>query len=200
VATIERTGAEDVAWNLADLYAGGADDPGLERDVARCEEDAAAFRDRYLGRVAELDAPALVEAIEERQRIDEVLTRAAYFAHLNFSTNMADPPRGALVARLTEKEASLGAELLFFTLELAALPEEAADLLRAVASLAAGAAEVPPASAVGAGGARRDREVGLGCLGLVAPVRGAARCAPRHARRGGGRARDGDVTPVRRRP
>jgi oligoendopeptidase F len=135
VATIERTGAEDVAWNLADLYAGGADDPGLERDVARCEEDAAAFRDRYLGRVAELDAPALVEAIEERQRIDEVLTRAAYFAHLNFSTNMADPPRGALVARLTEKEASLGAELLFFTLELAALPEEAADLLLAAPEL-----------------------------------------------------------------
>ena len=48
---------------------------------------------------------------------------------------MADPPRGALVARLTEKGAALDTQLLFFGLELAALDDDAADALLAGAEL-----------------------------------------------------------------
>ena len=55
MATIEVTGAEEVAWDLSDLYA-GADDPALEQDVSETEAAAAAFRERYRGKVAELDA------------------------------------------------------------------------------------------------------------------------------------------------
>jgi oligoendopeptidase F len=44
---------------------------------------------------------------------------------------MADAPRGALVARLTEAGAALDTQLLFFGLELADLDEEAADALLA---------------------------------------------------------------------
>jgi oligoendopeptidase F len=134
VATIELTGAEEVAWDLTDLYA-GPDDPALEGDVAETEAAAAAFRERYHGKVAELDAAALAEAIAERERIDEVFTRAAYFAHLNFSTNMADSARGALVARMTEKGAAVDTELLFFTLELAEIDDEPADALIAAPEL-----------------------------------------------------------------
>jgi oligoendopeptidase F len=131
MATIETTGAEEIAWDLSDLYS-GPDDPAFERDIADTERAATAFRERYHGRVATLDAAGLAEAIAERQRIDEVFTRAAYFAHLRFSTDMADAARGALVARLTEKGAVLDTELLFFTLELAALEDgEAAALLEA---------------------------------------------------------------------
>jgi oligoendopeptidase F len=134
MATIEVTGAEDVAWDLTDLYT-GAHDPALERDLREAEEGTAAFRDRYRGKVAGLDAATLRDAIVERERIDEVFNRAAYYAHLNFATNMADPPRGALVAKLTEKEAALGAELLFFTLELAELDDDRAEALLAAPEL-----------------------------------------------------------------
>ena len=48
---------------------------------------------------------------------------------------MADPPRGALVARLTEKGAALDTQLLFFGLEIAALDDEAAEALLATAAL-----------------------------------------------------------------
>ena len=128
MTTTELTGAEDIAWDLSDLYDGG-DDSRLEADVQDADEAAAAFRDRYHGNVAELSASELREAIEERERIESILTRAIYYAHLWFSTDMADPARGALVARLTEKGAALDTQLLFFGLEIADLEDDAAEAL-----------------------------------------------------------------------
>jgi oligoendopeptidase F len=130
MTTTELTGAEDVAWDLSDLYESG-DDPRIEQDVAEVEEAAAAFRERYHGRVAELSASELAEAIDERERIESIFTRAIYFAHMRFSTDMADAPRGALLARLTEKGAVVDTQLLFFGLELADLDDAAADALLA---------------------------------------------------------------------
>jgi oligoendopeptidase F len=130
MTTIEQTGAEEVAWDLSDLYDGG-DDPRLEADVQGADEAAGAFRERYYGKVAELSAAELREAIEERERIESIVTRAIYYAHLWFSTDMADPARGALVARVTERGAALDTQLLFFGLEIAELPDEAAEALLA---------------------------------------------------------------------
>jgi oligoendopeptidase F len=134
MATTELTGAEDVAWDLTDLYA-GIDDPQLDADVAEADTAAAAFRDRYHGAVADLDAPALAEAVAEYERIESILVRALTFAHLLFATNMADPTRGALVARLGEKAAALDTQLLFFGLEWAATPDDRADALLEAADL-----------------------------------------------------------------
>jgi oligoendopeptidase F len=126
MATTEITGAEEVAWDLSDLYE-GADDPRFDAEVEEAEDAGAVFRARYHGKVAELSASELAEAIAERERIESLLTRAAYFAHLDFSTNMADPARGALVARLTEKGAALDTQLLFFGLEIAELGDDEAE-------------------------------------------------------------------------
>ena len=134
MTTTEMTGAEEVAWDLSDLYSGG-DDPRIEQDVEQTETAAAAFRERYYGRIAELSAADLREAIEERERIESTFTRAIYYAHLRFSTDMNDSPRGALVARLSEKGAAIDTQLLFFGLELAALEDEQADALLASGEL-----------------------------------------------------------------
>ena len=130
MATTELTGAEDVAWDLGDLY-DGPDDPRIESDIAQAEADAAAFRERYHGKVAELDARALAEAVAEHERIESSVVRPLTYAHLLFATNMADPTRGALVARLGEKAAALETQLLFFPLEWAAVPDDAADAVLA---------------------------------------------------------------------
>jgi oligoendopeptidase F len=130
VATTELTGAEDVAWDLSDLYE-GIDDPRIDADVARAETDAAAFRERYHGKVAGLDAGALAEAVAEYERIESGLVRPLTFAHLVFATNMADPARGALVARLGEKAAALDTQLLFLGLEWASVEDEVAERLLA---------------------------------------------------------------------
>jgi oligoendopeptidase F len=128
MTTTELTGAEEVAWDLSDLYESGAD-PRIEQDVEETDAAAAAFRERYHGRVSELSAAELRDAIEERQRIESTFTRAIYFAHLRFSTDMNDSERGALVARLTEKGATIDTQLLFFGLEIAALEDGHADAL-----------------------------------------------------------------------
>jgi oligoendopeptidase F len=130
MTTTELTGAEDVAWDLSDLYE-GSDDPRIEADIDDADAAAAAFRKRYHGQVAGLSAAELADAIAERERIEEVVTRVAYFAHLHFATDMADPPRGALVARITEKGAALDTQLLFFGLEIAELDDEVAEALLA---------------------------------------------------------------------
>ena len=130
MATTELTGAEDVAWDLSDLYE-GIDDGRIDSDVAQAETDAAAFRERYHGTVAGLGAEALAEAVAEYERIESSLVRPLTFAHLVFATNMADPARGALVARLGEKAAALDTQLLFFGLEWAAVDDAVADALLA---------------------------------------------------------------------
>ncbi len=130
MTTIEQTGAEEVAWDLSDLYASG-DDPRLESDFAEADTAATAFRDRYYGKVATLAAAELAEAIDERERIESIATRALYYAHMHFSTNMADPTRGALVAKLGEKGAGLETQLLFFGLEWAAIEDAPAEELLA---------------------------------------------------------------------
>jgi oligoendopeptidase F len=128
MATTELTGAEEVSWDLSDLYDGG-DDPRIEQDIEHAEAAAAAFRELYYGRVAQLTPAELRTAIEEREKIESAFTRAIYYAHLRFATDTADSPRGALVAKLTEKGAALDTQLLFFGLELAAIEDEKADEL-----------------------------------------------------------------------
>lgn len=128
MTTIEQTGAEAVAWDLSDLYESG-DDPRIEADFAEAEAAATTFRDRYYGKVATLTAAELAEAIDERERIEAIATRALYFAHMDFSTNMAEPSRGALVAKLGEKGAGLETQLLFFGLEWAAIEDGPAEQL-----------------------------------------------------------------------
>ena len=130
MATTELTGAEEVAWDLGDLY-DGTDDPRIESDVAQGEADAAGFRERYHGKVGELDAAALAEAVTEHERIESAVVRPLTYAHLLFATNMADPARGALVARLGEKAAALDTQLLFFALEWATVPDDVAEQLLA---------------------------------------------------------------------
>lgn len=126
----QLTGAEDVAWDLSDLYA-GPDDPKLEGEVGGAERAAAAFRERYYEAVASLAPSELAAAIAEREHIESAIDRALSYAHLRFATDMADPTRGALVGKLQERAAAIETQLLFFTLELAALEDETAAVLLA---------------------------------------------------------------------
>jgi oligoendopeptidase F len=124
------TGAEEVEWDLSDLYA-GPDDPKLEDEAGSAERDAAAFRDRYHGKLATLDAAGLAEATAELERIESAIDRALTYAHLRFATNMADPERGAALSKLKERAAGIETGLLFFVLEWAAVEDAAADALLA---------------------------------------------------------------------
>jgi oligoendopeptidase F len=122
---------QDVAWDLDPLVEGEGPE-GADRMLAEADERAAAFAERYAGRVGELDGAELAAAMRELEQISELVGRVGNYAHLRFSVDTTDPVNGALVARVTEKGTAVETKLLFFELEWAALDDERVEeLLRA---------------------------------------------------------------------
>jgi oligoendopeptidase F len=125
-----------VAWDLSDLL-DGAEDPSAAVD-AMLEEGqrrADAFAEAHAGRVAELDGPGLVAAMQDLAALQDLLGRAGSYAMLSFSENTADPRRGALLQRMQEKATAIETRLLFFDLEWAALDDDRAEELLAADGL-----------------------------------------------------------------
>lgn len=102
---------------------------GVEHLLSEATRLASAFRERYVGQVAKLDAKALAEAMHELEGIQDLSGRASSFAGLDFSTDTADPPRGALLQQAQERSTGLNTALLFFELEWAAVDDEHAERL-----------------------------------------------------------------------
>jgi oligoendopeptidase F len=129
VATETQDPALEAAeWDLEPLVDGeGA--AGVDRHLAAAQKRADAFAQRHAGNVAVLDGPGLVEAMRELADIHELAGRAGTYAHLRFSTNTADPARGALIQRVQELGTAIETKLLFFELEWAALDDAVADEL-----------------------------------------------------------------------
>src|SRR3954447_1131285 len=127
---------ESVAWDLSDLLDGSGDDPGAAVDsmLAAAQERADALA-AHAGRVAELDGQGLLAFMRELGEIQELAGRAASFAMLNFSSNTADPARGAMLQRMQEHATQIETALLFFELEWAALEDDRADELLATDGL-----------------------------------------------------------------
>jgi oligoendopeptidase F len=115
-------------WDLDPLVAGrGAD--GVEEMLAEAARRAGEFAERYGGRVAELDGAGLEEAMRELAEIEDLVGRGGSYASLRFSTDTADPERGALLQRLQEGATEIETKLLFFELEWAELDDQQADEL-----------------------------------------------------------------------
>jgi oligoendopeptidase F len=115
-------------WDLGDLVDGEGQD-GVERQLSEAIELAGKFATAYAGRVAELDATELAAAMRQLETIHDLVGRAASYASLRFSTDTADPPRGALLQRVQEAGTQIETKLLFFELEWAAVDDERADEL-----------------------------------------------------------------------
>ena len=125
-----------VEWNLEPLLDGASDGAaGVESLLDDARRRADAFAAAHAGRVGELDGPGLVAAMDELAEIQDLIGRAGSYASLWFSTNTADPPRGALLQKVQEKGAQLETKLLFFELEWAALDDERAEELLAAEGL-----------------------------------------------------------------
>jgi oligoendopeptidase F len=115
-------------WNLEPLVEGeGAE--GVDRLLAQATELASSFQERYAGHIGELDAEEMAEAMRQLERVQDLAGRAASYAGLNFSTDTADPVRGALLQKAEERSTELETKLLFFELEWAALADDHVERL-----------------------------------------------------------------------
>jgi oligoendopeptidase F len=124
------TGAEQVEWNLDDLFE-GPDDPRIESELDEAIAAAQSFRERYRGRLGELTTAELNEAVAELERIESASTRIETFARLRQAADSSDQARGALVQKVRERNTQIETELLFFDLEWSAVDDEVAEALLA---------------------------------------------------------------------
>ncbi|MDQ6745925.1 MAG: M3 family oligoendopeptidase [Actinomycetota bacterium] len=121
---------QQTEWDLTPL-AGGGEPDGVESLLQDATSRAEAFSAEHAGAVAALDSGGLAAAMRELEAIHELLGRAGSYATLRFSTDTADPGRGALLQRVQEAGTTIETLLLFFELEWAALADERAEELLA---------------------------------------------------------------------
>jgi oligoendopeptidase F len=121
-------------WDLEPLLDGQGEER-VDQQLDEAQARADAFADRYAGRVAELEPEEFVAAMREVADLYELVGKAGSYASLRFSTNTADPARGALLQKVSERGTAIETKLLFFGLEWAALDDERAEELLAADGL-----------------------------------------------------------------
>jgi len=123
-ATPDRHPGDLPEWDLSGLYA-GADAPELQADLDTAAKAAAAFQGAHLGCVAERTGEALGEAVAAYEQIQENLGRILAFAYLRYAADVSDAARGGFLQDMQEKTNAIGKDLLFFTLEINRLSDDA---------------------------------------------------------------------------
>lgn len=109
-------------WDLTDLYP-APDAPELADDIARLETMATDFAARYQGKLADLDAAAMLDCIETYQQIDIIAGRIMSYAGLRYYQNTVDPARAKMLGDLQGRITDITTPLVFFSLEFNRIPD-----------------------------------------------------------------------------
>ncbi len=126
---LEQFGA-DVHWNLGDLYS-GMDDPRIEAALLDGTARADAFQTHYRGKIdtPDLTAATLANAIQDYESLWMEAGKPISYAVFCLKKNNGDPARGAFLQKMREAGTRLSLPMLFFDLELAAVPDETLEPL-----------------------------------------------------------------------
>ncbi|MEQ8898553.1 MAG: M3 family oligoendopeptidase [Roseovarius sp.] len=111
-------------WDLTDLYA-SEDAPELQRDMDWLQKECAAFAADYEGKLATLGAAGLLTCIERDEKISAIAGRIMSFAGLRYHQITTDPGRAKFLSDCQEKITTYTTPLVFFTLELNRLEDDA---------------------------------------------------------------------------
>lgn len=123
-------------WDLSDLYP-APDAPEFAHDMAWLETACTDFAARYEGKLATLDAAAMLDCVKAYEAIDIVAGRLMSFAGLRYYQNTMDSERAKFMADAQDKVTDCTTALVFFSLEFNRLDEDhLARLMAADAGLA----------------------------------------------------------------
>ena len=110
-------------WNLSDLYA-SPDAPELKRDMDWLEGACASFATDYEGKLATLDAQALLEAVRRYERIDQIAGRVMSYAGLRYYQLTTDGERAKFFSDCQDRVTNFTTPLVFWSLEFNRLDDE----------------------------------------------------------------------------
>ncbi|SEB72512.1 M3 family oligoendopeptidase [Rhodobacter sp. 24-YEA-8] len=137
-ATASGKGFGDLPeWDLTDLYP-APDAPEFERDMEWLSKACTDFAARYEGKLASLEAAALLQCVQEYEAIDVTAGRLMSYAGLRYYQNTMDSERAKFMSDAQDAVTVATTALVFFSLEfnrledahLSALLAENADLAR----------------------------------------------------------------------
>ncbi len=124
----DQTGAENITWDLSDLYA-SVEDPGLQDDKKRVRNLAEEFTSTYKGNVTEFDGEGMKQALRDYEKILELLGKIGSYAQLIWSTDTSNAEYGKLVQEANELSSEIQQQLVFFDVEWLAMDDEKANRL-----------------------------------------------------------------------
>ncbi len=110
-------------WDLTPLYS-SPDAPELTVDLDSAKVEAARFRADYNGKVSDLDAAGLLAAFLRYESLSELIAKPQLYAHLLFAADSGDDVAKCLSQQTAEFANLMSRELLFFNLEIMAVPQE----------------------------------------------------------------------------
>jgi len=123
-------------WNLDDLYT-GEDSRELIRDMEWLDNACSGFATDYEGKLATLDAAAMLVAVQRYEQIDIIAGRIMSFAGLRYYQATTDSDRAKFMADAQDKITAYTTPLVFYGLEFNRLDDaHLAGLLDANADLA----------------------------------------------------------------
>ena len=128
--TEQMSSAANVAWNLDDLFT-GIDDPRVEQTLQSSKARADQFQQDYQGKIntPELNAQTLASALKDLEIISQESAKPGTYASLRFSADTSDPANQAFLQKMMERGSEISLPLIFFDIELAAVPQEIIDRL-----------------------------------------------------------------------
>ena len=125
-------GADDLGnlpeWDLTDLYT-SEDAPELFRDLDWLESECAAFATDYEGKLADLDAVDLLNCVQRNEKINAIAGRIMSFAGLRYYQLTTDADRAKFLSDMQEKITVFTTPLVFFTLEINRIDDDALKAL-----------------------------------------------------------------------
>ncbi len=118
-----NTGAENINWDLSDLYT-SSEDPQLAKDKVEILKQADHFASKYKGRVADLNVSEFKKMLQEYEALQDKGGKIGSFAYLQWSTNTTNPDFGKLVQESNELGSELSQKLVFLDVEWLQVSED----------------------------------------------------------------------------
>ena len=119
----QLTGAENVRWDLKELFS-GVDDPRIDEVLKAGKQAAEQFVADYKGKLGDLTAGELAQAYDRMESLMSPLYRTGQYLSLLSAVDTADAQIKATEARVEQQASTISNLLVFFSLELGALSEE----------------------------------------------------------------------------
>ena len=117
------TGAENVRWDLSELFS-GLDDPKIDVVLNKSRQQAERFVEQYRNKLGDLTPAGLAAAYKDLEVISGPLYRLGMFVNLKYAVDTSDDEIKALLGKIEQSSSTTSNLLVFFSLELGNLSDD----------------------------------------------------------------------------